>query len=63
MADLGWPRIRAANQPLATDAGTIAGPWDGTPVDYGTIVVPSRDGRRPLVTAINELSRGCPRLR
>jgi hypothetical protein len=38
MADLGWPRIRAANQPLAIDAGTIAGPWDGTPVAYGTIV-------------------------
>jgi hypothetical protein len=38
MADLGWPRIRAANQPLAIDADTIAGPWDGTPVDYGTIV-------------------------
>jgi hypothetical protein len=38
MADLGWPRIRAANQPLGIDAGTIAGPWDGTPVAYGTIV-------------------------
>jgi hypothetical protein len=38
MADLGWPRIRAANQPLAIDAGTIGGPWDGTPVDYGRIV-------------------------
>jgi hypothetical protein len=38
MGDLGWPWIRAANQPLAIDAGTIAGPWDGTPVDYGRIV-------------------------
>ncbi len=36
--DLGWPRIRAANEPLAIDASTIAGPWDGTPVDYGRIV-------------------------
>jgi hypothetical protein len=38
VADLGWPWIRAANQSLAIGAGTIAGPWDGTPVDYGTIV-------------------------
>jgi len=37
-ADLGWPRIQAANAPLAIDASTIAGPWDGTPVDYGRIV-------------------------
>jgi len=37
-ADLGWPRIRVANEPLAIDASTIAGPWDGTPVDYARIV-------------------------
>jgi hypothetical protein len=38
LVDLGWPRIRAANEPLAIDANTIAGPWDGTPVDYARIV-------------------------
>jgi hypothetical protein len=38
LRDLGWPRIRAANEPLGIDAGTIAGPWDGTPVDYSRIV-------------------------
>jgi hypothetical protein len=38
LGDLGWPRIRAANEPLAIDASTIAGPWDGTPVDYARIV-------------------------
>lgn len=37
-ADLGWPRIRAVNEPLAIDASTISGPWDGTPVDYPRIV-------------------------
>jgi hypothetical protein len=37
-ADLGWPQIRAANETLQIDADTIAGPWDGTPVDYGRIV-------------------------
>lgn len=37
-ADLGWPRLRAVNEPLAINAGTIAGPWDGTPVDYARIV-------------------------
>jgi hypothetical protein len=37
-ADLGWSRIRAANEPLGIDASTIAGPWDGTPVDYARIV-------------------------
>ena len=38
LGDLGWPQIRAANEPLAIDASTIAGPWDGTPVDYARIV-------------------------
>jgi hypothetical protein len=38
MADLGWPRIRAANQPLGIDADTIACEWDGKPVDHGAIV-------------------------
>jgi hypothetical protein len=38
VADLGWPQIRAANEALHIDADTIAGPWDGTPVDYGRIV-------------------------
>jgi hypothetical protein len=37
-AALGWPQIRAANEALRIDADTIAGPWDGTPVDYGRIV-------------------------
>ena len=37
-ADLGWSWIRAANEPLAIDAGTIACGWDGTPADYGAIV-------------------------
>jgi len=36
--DLGWPRIRAGKESLAIDADTIACEWDGTPVDYGTIV-------------------------
>jgi len=35
---LGWPRIRAANESLAIDADTNACEWDGTPVDYGTVV-------------------------
>jgi hypothetical protein len=38
LADLGWPRIRAVNEPLAIDADTIACEWDGKPVDYGAIV-------------------------
>jgi len=38
VAELGWPRIRTMNAPLAIDASTIAGPWDGTPVDHGRIV-------------------------
>jgi hypothetical protein len=38
VADLGWPWIRAVNEPLAIDANTIACGWDGTPVNYGTIV-------------------------
>jgi hypothetical protein len=38
VADLGWPRIRAANEQLAIDANTIACEWDGNPVDYGAIV-------------------------
>jgi hypothetical protein len=38
VAELGWSQIRAANEVLNIDAGTIAGPWDGTPVDYGRIV-------------------------
>src|SRR5512140_1052041 len=36
--DLGWPQIRAVNEPLAIDADTIACEWDGRPVDYGAIV-------------------------
>jgi hypothetical protein len=38
MAGLSWPRILAVNEPLAIDADTIAGPWDGTTVDHGRIV-------------------------
>jgi hypothetical protein len=37
-ADLGWPRIRAMNEPLEIDACTIACGWDGRPADYGAIV-------------------------
>jgi hypothetical protein len=36
--ELGWPWIRAVNEPLAIDAETIACEWDGRPVDYGAIV-------------------------
>jgi hypothetical protein len=36
--DLGWPRIRAANQPLEIDADTPACEWDGTPMRYGLVV-------------------------
>jgi len=36
--DLGWPRIHAANAPLAIDADTIVCEWDGTPVNYGAVV-------------------------
>ena len=36
--DLGWPRIRAANEALVIDAGTIACEWDGTPMRYGAVV-------------------------
>jgi hypothetical protein len=38
VAELGWPQIRAENAALEIDADTIAGPWDGTPVDYQRIV-------------------------
>ena len=49
IADLGWPRIRAANAPLAITADTIACGWDGSPADYGGIVghLLAADGRRP----------------
>ena len=48
VADLGWPAIRAVNESLAIDADTIACEWDGTPVDYGTIVghLATADGLR-----------------
>jgi hypothetical protein len=35
---VGWPWIRAVNEPLAISADTIACEWDGNPVDYGAIV-------------------------
>jgi hypothetical protein len=38
VVDLGWPHIRAVNEALAIDAGTIACGWDGKPVNYGAIV-------------------------
>jgi hypothetical protein len=38
MVDLGWSWLRAANESLAIDANTIACEWDGTPVDYGTVI-------------------------
>jgi len=37
-ADLGWPSIRAVNQPLAISAETNACKWDGNPVDYGAVI-------------------------
>jgi hypothetical protein len=36
--DLGWPRMRAANEALAIDAETIACGWNGSPIDYGMVV-------------------------
>jgi hypothetical protein len=36
--DLGWPRMRAANESLAIDVGTIACGWDGRPIDYGMVI-------------------------
>jgi hypothetical protein len=36
--DLGWPRIRTANEALEIDAGTLACEWDGSPMRYGTVV-------------------------
>jgi hypothetical protein len=36
--DLGWPKIRAANEALEIDAESIACEWDGTPMRYGTVV-------------------------
>ena len=36
--DLGWPRMRVANEALAIDANTIACGWDGSPIDYGMVV-------------------------
>jgi hypothetical protein len=38
VSDLGWPSIRAANQPLAISADTNACKWDGNPVDYGAVI-------------------------
>jgi len=38
LLDLGWPRIRAQNEPLAIDANTIACEWDGRHVPYGAII-------------------------
>jgi len=36
--DLGWPRIRAANESLAINAETIACEWDGTRMPYATVI-------------------------
>jgi len=36
--DLGWPRIRAANEALAIDSDTIACEWDGTSMPYATMI-------------------------
>jgi hypothetical protein len=38
VADLGWPSIRAANEPLAMSAETNACKWDGNPVDHGAVI-------------------------
>jgi len=38
IADLGWPRIRAENEPLEIDAETIACEWDGNPVPYARMI-------------------------
>jgi hypothetical protein len=35
--DLGWPRMRAANEALAIDANIACG-WDGSPIDYGMVI-------------------------
>lgn len=37
-ASLGWPQLYRMNAPLSIDADTIACGWDGSVVDYGTIV-------------------------
>ena len=36
--DLGWPRMRTANEDLAIDASTIACGWDGSRIDYGMVI-------------------------
>jgi len=36
--ELGWSKIRAANEPLAISAETNACRWDGNPVDYGAVI-------------------------
>jgi hypothetical protein len=36
--DLGWPRMRAANEALGIDANTIACGWDGSRIDYGMVI-------------------------
>jgi hypothetical protein len=37
-ADLGWPRIRAANAGLGISAETIACEWNGKPMPYANVV-------------------------
>ncbi len=49
VADLGWPRIQAMNEPLAINADTIACQWDGKPVDYGAIVGPAASTPKPRI--------------
>src|SRR6185503_1291086 len=36
--ELGWSKIRAANEPLAISAETNVCRWDGNPVDYGAVI-------------------------
>jgi hypothetical protein len=38
VADLGWPTIRTANEPLRITADTNACKWDGNPVDHGAVI-------------------------
>jgi hypothetical protein len=37
-SELGWPQLRATNEPLAIDADTIACEWDGSSVDYARVI-------------------------
>jgi hypothetical protein len=59
-AELGWPRIRAANESLAIDAETIACEWDGKPVPLRPGGRAPR-GRRSLAVIVVSASEACTR--